>query len=44
MLPLGALLFKYGRRNPLGGIIATFASLSFGAGINVFLSAMIVHF
>ena len=39
MLPLGALLFKYGRRNPLGGIIATFASLSFGAGINVFLSA-----
>lgn len=39
MLPLGALLFKYGRRNPLGGIIASFASLSFGYGINVFLSA-----
>jgi aminobenzoyl-glutamate transport protein len=39
MLPIGALLFKYGRRNPLGGIIASFASLSFGAGINVFLSA-----
>ena len=39
MLPLGALLFKYGRRNPLGGIIATFASLSFGHGINIFLSA-----
>ena len=38
MLPLGALLFKYGKRNPLGGIIATFASLSFGYGINVFLS------
>lgn len=39
MLPIGALLFKYGRRNPLGGIIASFASLSFGYGINVFLSA-----
>ncbi len=39
MLPLGALLFKYGRRNPLGGIIASFASLSFGYGINLFLSA-----
>ncbi|MDD6272244.1 MAG: AbgT family transporter [bacterium] len=40
MLPLGALLFKYGRRNPLGGIIATFSALSFGSGINIFLSSM----
>ena len=39
MLPLGALLFKYGRRNPFGGIIASFAALSFGSGINIFLSA-----
>ena len=39
MLPIGALLFKYGRRNPYGGIIASFASLSFGRGINIFLSA-----
>lgn len=39
MLPISALLFKYGRRNPLGGIIASFASLSFGYGINIFLSA-----
>ena len=39
MLPLGALLFKYGRRNPHGGIIASFASLAFGTGINIFLSA-----
>jgi len=39
MLPLGALLFKYGRRNPFGGIIASFAGLSFGTGINIFLSA-----
>jgi p-aminobenzoyl-glutamate transporter AbgT len=29
MLPLGALLFKYGRRKPLVGIVASFASLSF---------------
>ena len=39
MLPIAALLFKYGRRNPLGGIIASFASFSFGYGINVFLSS-----
>lgn len=39
MLPLGALLFKYGRRNPMGGIIAAFASLTFGYSINMFLSA-----
>ena len=39
MLPLGALLFKYGRRNPFGGIIASFAALSFGSGINIFLSS-----
>ena len=39
MLPIGALLFKYGRRNPYGGIIASFAALSFGSGINIFLSS-----
>ena len=39
MLPLGALLFKYGRRNPYGGIIASFAALSFGKGINIFLAS-----
>ena len=39
MLPIAALLFKYGRRNPLGGIITSFASLSFGYGINIFLSS-----
>ncbi len=39
MLPLGALLFKYGRRNPQGGVIATFAALAFGASINIFLTA-----
>lgn len=40
MMPIGALIFKYGRRNPLGGIIATFSALSFGSGINIFLSSI----
>lgn len=38
LLPIGALLFKYGHRNPLGGIIASFAGICFGYGINVFLT------
>lgn len=38
MLPLGALLYKYGHRNPKGGIIASFAGICFGYGINLFLS------
>lgn len=38
MLPIGALLFKYGKRNPFGGIIATFAAMSFGYGVNIFMS------
>ena len=38
LLPISALLFKYGRRNPLGGIIASFAGLTFGYGINIFLT------
>lgn len=40
MLPISALLFKYGKRNPIGGIIASFASLSFGYGVNIFLSSI----
>ena len=39
MLPISALLFKYGKRNPIGGIITSFASLSFGYGVNIFLSS-----
>lgn len=39
MLPIAALLFKYGRRNPLGGIIAAFAASSFGYSINVIMNA-----
>ncbi|MEG0798826.1 MAG: AbgT family transporter [Bacilli bacterium] len=40
MIPLCALLFKYGKRNPLGGIILAFASLSFGQCVNLFISAI----
>lgn len=39
MLPISALLFKYGRRNPLGGIISSFAASSFGYSVNVIMSA-----
>lgn len=34
MIPLGALLFYYGKRNPAIGIIASFAALSCGSGLS----------
>lgn len=40
LLPLSALLFKYGRRNPLGGIIASFAGICFGYSVNFFLTSI----
>ncbi len=39
VLPLGALLFKYGHRHPLGGVIASFAGVCFGFSLNVFLTS-----
>lgn len=38
-IPLGALLFYYGKRNPAIGIITAFAALSCGSGINVFFTS-----
>ncbi len=38
-LPLGALLFYYGKRNPAIGIIASFAALSLGSGINMIFTS-----
>lgn len=38
-IPLGALLFYYGKRNPAIGIIAAFAALSCGSGINVIFTS-----
>lgn len=39
-IPLGALLFYYGKRNPQIGIIASFAALSVGSGINVIFTSI----
>ncbi len=38
-IPLGALLFYYGKRNPAIGIIASFAALSCGSAINVIFTS-----
>ena len=40
LLPIGAMLFKYGHRHPFGGIIASFAGMCFGYGINIFMSSI----
>lgn len=39
MIPLSALIFEYGRRNPYIGIIASFAALTAGTGINALFTA-----
>ncbi len=38
-MPLGALLFYYGKRNPAIGIISSFAALSIGSSINMFFTS-----
>lgn len=39
MIPISAILFSYGKRNPALGIIATFAGLTCGHGINFILTS-----
>lgn len=39
LIPISALLFKYGKRNPQAGIITAFASIACGTGINIFLNS-----
>ena len=39
MIPLAALMFTYGRRNPMLGIVAVYAALTCGSGISAFLTA-----
>ncbi len=39
-IPLSALLFLHGRRNPTLGIIASFAGLTCGSGISIFLTSI----
>lgn len=38
-IPLGALLFYYGKRNPALGVITAFASLSCGSALNIFFTS-----
>jgi len=40
IIPLSALLFLYGKRNPSIGIIASFAGLTCGSGLNVLLTSV----
>lgn len=40
LIPLAALLFKYGKRHPKAGVICAFASISCGIGINVFMNSI----
>ena len=39
-IPLAALLFKYGKRNPVIGIIHAFASVGLGMGLHLFVSSV----
>ena len=40
MIPLAALLFTYGRRNPILGIVAVYAALTCGTGISMFFTSI----
>ena len=40
MIPLSALLFYYGRRNPLHGIVISFAALTCGTGLSIFKTSV----
>ncbi|MBR1416699.1 MAG: AbgT family transporter [Bacilli bacterium] len=40
MIPISALIFYYGRRNPLLGIVSSFASLTCGTGLSIFLTSI----
>ena len=40
MIPIASLLFIYGRRNPLVGIVAVYASLTCSTGINMLLTSI----
>lgn len=40
MIPLAALMFSYGRRNPILGIVAVYAGLACGNGINMMFTAI----
>ena len=39
LIPLSALLFLYGKRNPAIGIVAAFAALTCGSGVSILLTS-----
>lgn len=39
MMPLSALLYLHGKRNPLAGVTVSFAALTFGSSINLLFTA-----
>lgn len=39
-IPLVGLIYKYGKRNPLTGIIASFAGMTCGYGLSLFLTSV----
>lgn len=40
LIPIGALLFLLNGRNPLVGVVASFAAVSFGYGINILITSL----
>jgi len=40
MIPISALIFTYGKRNPYIGIISSFAALTTGTGISIFFTSI----
>jgi len=40
LLPISALIFKYGKRNPLIGIVASFAGLTCGQGLSFIFTSV----
>jgi aminobenzoyl-glutamate transport protein len=40
MIPISALLFYYGRRNPMLGVVTSFAALTCGTGLSVFITSI----
>ena len=40
MIPLSALIFYYGRRNPILGIVTSFAALTCGSGLSVLITSI----
>lgn len=40
MIPISALIFYYGRRNPILGIVTAFASLTCGSGLSILITSV----